>query len=346
MTTSRRRRFIATACAALACAAAAATAPADATGTLSATLYIAGPATVAGGSTFTISPHAVVSGDNTNAAELDLSYPTSMDYLGVDNTGSPLTDMFLDSGGGGRTFYVGGVFGSTGVGGDILVDNTTLRAGCLATSVTINYLNSTGVVAITTDTPFPLTEQTKKIKVTAAPATSACAAPSFAGDGAKGRKITIYGSDFTAGATVSFGAGITTTAVSVATPTRLVATITVDTAAAAGTRDITITEPDASTLTCSACFTVDPAPTATSMSPNSLARGTSTDTSVYGSGFNHSTTVTISGTGVTATVIRQIGSRIDETVTVTSSAVPGKRTVTVHNGDGGIGVCHGCLTIT
>ena len=68
--------------------------------------------------------------------------------------------------------------------------------------------------------------------------------------------VTIDGSGFVSGASVSAGVGITTSRVTVVSPTRLTATFTIATDASAGARDVTVTNPNGIGGTLANAFTV------------------------------------------------------------------------------------------
>jgi subtilisin len=75
--------------------------------------------------------------------------------------------------------------------------------------------------------------------------------------------VTIDGSAFVSGATVSAGAGITVTNVAFVSATRLSATFTIAGDATAGTRDVTVTNPGGAGSTLARAFTVNTPQTAT-----------------------------------------------------------------------------------
>ena len=58
--------------------------------------------------------------------------------------------------------------------------------------------------------------------------------------------VTVTGSNFQTGATVSFGAGTSVTATTVGSPTSLTATVVIAANATLGTRDVTVINPDGS----------------------------------------------------------------------------------------------------
>ena len=84
--------------------------------------------------------------------------------------------------------------------------------------------------------------------------------------------VVINGSGYAAGASVSFGVGVTVTSVT-RTAGKLTAHVVVDPAALVGTRDVTVTNADGGTVTCFGCFTVNAAPTVATISPDSRAAG-------------------------------------------------------------------------
>jgi subtilisin len=75
--------------------------------------------------------------------------------------------------------------------------------------------------------------------------------------------VTVTGSNFQSGATVSFGAGTNVTATSVGSPTSLTATVVIDANATPGTRDVTVINPSGSGATLTAGFTITAVPAAT-----------------------------------------------------------------------------------
>lgn len=68
--------------------------------------------------------------------------------------------------------------------------------------------------------------------------------------------VYIYGTNFVSGATVTFGSGITVNSTSFVSSTQLTVNITIDSDASAGTRDVTVTNPDGQSGTGTGIFTV------------------------------------------------------------------------------------------
>jgi hypothetical protein len=87
-------------------------------------------------------------------------------------------------------------------------------------------------------------------------------------------------------------------------------------------------------------------PTITSVTPGQLPQGaTKSSLVIDGSNFLTPAKVTISGTGVKATVVSTTSGVITASVTVGATAALGVRNVTVSDRGGSV-ICKGCLTIT
>jgi Domain of unknown function (DUF1929)/IPT/TIG domain len=114
--------------------------------------------------------------------------------------------------------------------------------------------------------------------------------------------VTITGTGFLAGATVKLG-GTTATGVTVVSSTSITATTP---AHAAGTVDVTVTNPDAQSgiLTNGYTYTgTNPAPTVTSITPNSGTANGGTGVTLTGTGFLAGATVSLGGTGATGVTV-------------------------------------------
>lgn len=141
-----------------------------------------------------------------------------------------------------------------------------------------------------------------------------------------GTAVTLTGTNFQSGATVTFGgtpaASVTfnnATSLSVVTPAR-----------AAGTVNVVITNPDTGTVTGTNAYTFDPLPTLSALTPNrgTIAGGTSV--AITGANFQNGATVNFGGTNVAVTFNNSTQ------LTVTSPAhATGTVGVTVTNPDGG-----------
>jgi IPT/TIG domain-containing protein len=172
--------------------------------------------------------------------------------------------------------------------------------------------------------------------------------PTSYGQGATGQDFEVTGTGFVSGATISFsGSGVTVGTVVFGSSTSLTTTITVAGGAATGTRDVIVTNPNHGRGVCAGCFTVNPAPVATSLEPASLGQGaTGEDVVVNGTGFVDGATVTGLGTGITInTVTFNSATKLTINLDVASGATPNARNVTVTNPDAGTSTCTGCFTV-
>jgi hypothetical protein len=174
--------------------------------------------------------------------------------------------------------------------------------------------------------------------VEVAPVSVTSTSPSSRGQGASKQTVAIKGTNFLTGATSSFGAGITVESTTFVSSTELKATITVNPAAATGSRPVSVTNPGGSKGSLAGGFTVNPGPTVESTSPGSGDQGGAQNVIVKGTNFAGSSTVSLSGSGVTInSTTFESATQIKLNVTVATSASTGARTVTVTNTDAGAG---------
>jgi hypothetical protein len=132
------------------------------------------------------------------------------------------------------------------------------------------------------------------------PAPTLTAVAPATGPVAGGTVVTLTGTAFRAGATVSFG-GAAATAVSVASATSITCTAP---AHAAGAVDVTVTNADAKSATKAAAYTyAAPAPTLASLSPASGAAAGGTSVTLTGTGFAGAATVTFGGAAATGVTV-------------------------------------------
>ncbi len=119
------------------------------------------------------------------------------------------------------------------------------------------------------------------------------------GTTAGGTAVTITGTNFVAGATVSFG-GAAATNVSVASATSITADTPADTPAhAAGTVDVVVTNPDLQSGTLASGYTYAAAPTVASVSPASGPAAGGTAVTITGTNFVAGATVSFGGAAAT-----------------------------------------------
>jgi peptidoglycan/xylan/chitin deacetylase (PgdA/CDA1 family) len=190
---------------------------------------------------------------------------------------------------------------------------------------------------------------------TSAPVTVTIATPVFAATGVTpasisqgtvGTVVTVSGSGFSNGDTVSFsGTGITAGATTFTNQTTLTVTVDVQSSSATGTRNVTVTKPGGLQATCTRCLTVTSGPHPNSLNPNKRAQGTVTTVALSGTGFVAGDQVTFSGSGVSATVTAVTATKLTMSVTVAGDATVGARYVTVTQPNGGRGTCQACFTV-
>jgi hypothetical protein len=144
--------------------------------------------------------------------------------------------------------------------------------------------------------------------------------------GAAGTSITLTGTHFRAGATVTVG-GVAAGDVTVVSATSITATVPTLTV---GAKDVVVTNTDATTVTSAAAFTVTPglAPTVSSVAPDNGPSGTSI--AVTGTNFRPGATLTVGGQDAQGSVTSSTS--IDGTVPAGLAA--GTYDLTVTNVDG------------
>lgn len=153
----------------------------------------------------------------------------------------------------------------------------------------------------------------------------------------KSTTMTITGTDFVTGVTgVSAGTGITAGSVTVVSSTQLTASLSISRSATLGARDLTVTNgaPGGGTGTLAGGFNVqNPAPNASSVSPQSGILGQSLSVVVTGSDFYSGVTGADFGAGITvnSTTIDTAGTHLTANLTISSAAAVGSRTITLTN---------------
>ena len=160
--------------------------------------------------------------------------------------------------------------------------------------------------------------------------------PTRLGQGAFNIGVTLTGTKFVTGATVSV-AGISFSSLSVVNSTTITAKATVASSAKVGAATVTVTD-SVGSGSCTTCLTIVAAPTVKSIMPSSLVTGASKSVTITGTGYVSGATVT-GPAGVTFSRIGVVSStRITATVKVASGAKTGKDLpVTVINGAAGGG---------
>jgi Invasin, domain 3/IPT/TIG domain/Quinohemoprotein amine dehydrogenase, alpha subunit domain III len=178
------------------------------------------------------------------------------------------------------------------------------------------------------------------------PPTVTAMTPRTLGPGAL-RTVTVDGANFASGVKVSFaGSGAAATAVTFVSDTQLQVTVSVASNATAGPRTVMVTNPDLGKSSCATCFSVSAGPQLTSVSPGTLARGSSRTVTVDGANFASGATLALGG-GITVSAVNVVDpSRLTATVSVAATAATGTRTATVTNPDGGKATLSGALSVT
>jgi hypothetical protein len=172
--------------------------------------------------------------------------------------------------------------------------------------------------------------------------------PSALGQGAQNIDVTLTGTGFMDGSTVSFGTvDVTSVPQAGATATSLVTRVTVTpTAATVPVRTLTVTNPDGGVGTLASALTITPAPIITSIDqPVAKAGDTLTGVHFNGTGFVAETsgdpvvttypTVIIGNVQVTVTNVAAGGTQLTADLVVSNTAAVGKRAVRIINPDNG-----------
>lgn len=163
--------------------------------------------------------------------------------------------------------------------------------------------------------------------------------PNSLPQGAANQTVTITGTNFLSGATVSFNdANITTGTVTVVNSTTITVPVTIAAATTTGAKNVSVTTSNG-TGTGTGVFTVTAAPTVTSTSPTSMTQATGPTTiTINGTGFESGATVAFSGTGITLGAVSYVSAtQLTVPVTVAANATTGAINVTVTNPDSSTG---------
>ena len=214
----------------------------------------------------------------------------------------------------------------------------------VANNAATGSTNATGVT-VTNSGPTPNSGTKASAVTVAAPPTITSVTPSTLGQGAA-TTLTITGTGFQTGATVTFGTGITATGSPTITSTQV--KIGVKVAANSPNKvDVTVKNPDNGTV--KSTLTINPF-TVTSVSPHYVSTTFSADLTVNGSGFKSGATVTFpAGSGVSvqgnkSATVAANGLSLTVPINVSRSTA-GSVDVTVTNTttDLGTATCTACL---
>ena len=182
-------------------------------------------------------------------------------------------------------------FGSTSATGVNVVSSTSITATTPAHSA-----GSVNVVVTNTDSQSDTLTNGYSF-TNAAPQVNSVAPNS--GPAGGGTSVTITGTGFLSGATVSLG-GTAATNVNVASSTSITATTA---AHAAGVVSVVVTNSDGQSSTLSNAFTYNPAPTVTSINPSDGPTGGGTGLTITGTNFVPGATVSFGGTPAAAVTV-------------------------------------------
>ena len=223
---------------------------------------------------------------------------------------------------------------------------TRASASALTVNVSVGGSATTGLRDVTLTSPdfSPAVTANNTFTVNAAP-TVATVSPASLPAGVNNSTVTVSGTGFVSGtwgaSSVAFsGTGVTVSSVTRTSATVLSVVLSVSGAAAATARDVTVTSPDGATpVTATRAFTVTPAPTITSLTPNSRSQGSPlVNVAVVGTNLQTGATLGITnGSGITPgslTVTSATQANFD--ITVGSGAATGAHAISITNPDGGI----------
>jgi hypothetical protein len=178
--------------------------------------------------------------------------------------------------------------------------------------------------------------QTFTVNAAAATPTLTTIAPNSAAQGTSAN-VTLTGTNFVSGATVAVsGVGVGVTGVTVASSTRITATLTIVASATVGVRNVSVSSTGGTSNP--ATFTVNaatPVPALTSVSPSGGAQGSAVNVTLTGTNFAAGATVGGSGNGLTVSnVVVASATQIKATFTLTSTATTGGHNIFVTTGGG------------
>jgi hypothetical protein len=157
--------------------------------------------------------------------------------------------------------------------------------------------------------------------------------------GARGTavSVTLVGTNFTGSTTIAVsGTGVTVSGISISSTTQLTATFTIGGTAATTARNVTVTTAGGTSNAVTFTVILPPAPTLTSVTPNSGVRGTSVGVTLMGTNFTATGTTVAAGTGINVNGINVVSStQINATFTIATNASLGGHSVTVTTTSGG-----------
>lgn len=229
-----------------------------------------------------------------------------------------------------------------GLGGiGVAPDGSAFIADVFADPLSLGFLGavfrlrSDGSVAVTsTSDAYGVLASVAVAPPTEPPPTLSAATPASAEQDTV-LTVLLEGGDLAAGAEVSFGPGVVVDAVRWLDATAVEVDVTIAPAAAAGTRDVRVTNPDLQAAVLSAGFEVlaRPQPVVLAVTPASASQGETLTVDVQGDLFQPGAGVDL-GPGVRVAAVRHVDPTLLEAdLEVDVAAAPGPRTITVTNPD-------------
>ena len=243
------------------------------------------------------------------------------------------------------TTFDAGLAGSFTVTATGVPAPTLSESGTLPSGVTFNAATLSGTPAAGTNGTYNITftaangvgsnfVQNFSLSVVNPPVPTLTSVTPVGGVRGTAIPVTLTGTNFTAtGTRVSVsGAGVTVGTITVVNSTTITTTFTITATAALTARNVSVTTPGGTSNT--QTFTVGPL--LTSIAPNTGARGTSVPVTLTGSGLTGTTTINVSGAGVTHSNLTVVNdTTVTATFTITATAGLTARTVSVTTTPGG-----------
>jgi N,N-dimethylformamidase beta subunit-like protein/quinohemoprotein amine dehydrogenase alpha subunit-like protein len=224
-------------------------------------------------------------------------------------------------------------------GAGITVNSCTFNSATQLTanlSITLTATVASRNVTVTNPDTQNATLTNGFLVTTAAPApTVTSATPNAGAQGQNLASMILAGSNFQSGATCSFGAGITVNSCTFNSATQLTASLSISANAAAGPRNVVVTNPDTQSGTLTSGFSVSaPAPTVTSASPNSGAQGQNLSNVILtGTNFQSGATCSFGADITVNSCTFASATQLTASLSISASAAIGSRNVAVTNPD-------------
>lgn len=245
------------------------------------------------------------------------------------------------------TNFVAGATLALGGSGITVSNLTVVNATTITATFGIGATTVTGSQTVLVKTAGG-TSGTVTFNVAAAAPTLTSVSPATGNQGTS-VPVTLTGTNFIAGATVSVGGtGVTASGVTVVNATTITATLTIGATATTGTHAVAVTTSGGTSgsVSFTVAATVTAAPTLTSISPATGKQGSSVAVTLTGTNFVSGATLAVSGTGITASSVKVASATsITATLAVASTAATGNYTVSVTTSGGTSGAVGFSVTL-